>query len=92
MSKLIEVYIETYSNDPEFIAEEIMLAFGEKVYQLMQKEGVTKKELSKRTGLSTATLRKVLNDYNPNVKLLALVKIATALDCKVKIVLVEAIK
>jgi predicted transcriptional regulator len=68
MSKLIEVYIETYSNDPEFIAEEIMLAFGEKEYQLMQKEGVTKKELSKRTGLSTATLRKVLNDYNPNVK------------------------
>ncbi|MEN8493547.1 helix-turn-helix transcriptional regulator [Dehalococcoides sp. THU3] len=87
MSKLIEEYIEKYSNDAEFIAGGIVLGFSERVYQLKKQAGITNKELAKRTELSSGTLSKILYRDNPNVKLSMLVKIAMALGCEMSIVL-----
>lgn len=75
---------ESYKNDPAFVAEELTLGVMGDLSQAITEQGLTRRELAQKMGLSPAHVSQVLNG-KPNVTLLTLAKFAVALDLKVSV-------
>lgn len=76
--------IEKFKDDPEFIAEGIILEFTEKIVSIMQEKNINRAELAKRLGVSKAFVTKLLNG-NPNLTIKSMVSIAKTLGCELNI-------
>jgi len=76
--------LDTFANDPEFLAEEAILEFTEKLVAKMQEQKVSRAELAKRLDVSKAFVTKLLNG-NPNMTIKTMVSIAAVLDCRLNL-------
>ncbi len=70
--------VEQYRDDPEYIAEKLVLDIIGDLCRAMEEQSVTKAELAQRLGTSPAFVSQVLNG-KPNMTLLTLAKFAAAL-------------
>ena len=76
-----ELY-ERYQSDPEYLTEEIKLAFTEELADLMDQSGVSRADLARRLGTSRAYVTKIFRgQFNPTVE--TLVKLALAANGRV---------
>jgi len=76
--------VEALQDDPEFIAERLLIELNEQVCVLMEQGGVTRAKLAERLGCSRAYVSKLLNGVS-NVSLLTLVRLAQALDGEIEV-------
>lgn len=76
--------VKEFENDPDFIAEGLLLQINEEICRLMDQEGITRVEFARRLGVSRQFVTKLLKG-NANVTLLTLVKIATALSMQLSV-------
>jgi len=78
--------LEESRNRPDFIADEMALQIVADVYKAMLREGLTKKQLAERIGVSPAFVSQVLNG-KPNMTLVTVAKFALALnlDCHIEL-------
>lgn len=67
-----------FENDPEFIAEELVLEIIASLNKAMNERGITRRELAARLGTSPSFVSEVLNG-KPNLTLLTLCRFAEAL-------------
>ncbi|MEO0075794.1 MAG: helix-turn-helix transcriptional regulator [candidate division WOR-3 bacterium] len=77
-------YLEKFKDDVEFITEEVIIEFTEKIVDRMEKLNLSRTELAKKLGVSKAFITKILNG-NPNLTVKTMVSIAKALECKLDI-------
>lgn len=82
--KWFEEKIEKFKDDPEFIAEGVILAFTEKIVAIMKEQDINRTELARRLGVSKAFITKLLNG-NPNLTIKSMVSIAKILGCDLNI-------
>ena len=69
-------------NDPEYLLEEVKLAFAEELSRLLEEQGVSRSQLAERLGTSRAYVTRILRtDYNLTAE--TMVKVALALDARV---------
>lgn len=69
-------------NDPEYLLEEVKLAFAEELCRLLEEQGVSRTQLAERLGTSRAYVTRILRtDYNLTAE--TMVKVALALDARV---------
>ena len=78
-TKNLTEFLKEYKNDPEFLAEEIILDIMEKVSTIMERKKITKAELAKKLDTSKAYITKLLSG-NPNITILTLAKLTIALE------------
>jgi len=76
--------LDKFANDPEFLAEEAILEFTEKLVAKMQEQKVSRAELAKRLDVSKSFITKLLNG-NPNMTIKTMVAIAAMLDCRLNL-------
>jgi plasmid maintenance system antidote protein VapI len=76
--------LEQHENDPVFLTERLILAINEKICRLMDEQNVGRAELARRLGVPRQFVTRMLNG-TPNVTLLTLVKVATALGAQIEI-------
>jgi transcriptional regulator with XRE-family HTH domain len=80
--KKLEQYWDELKTDPVFIAESLVVDIVENVIEIMESQRISNSELARRLGTSKAYISKILNG-NPNMTILTLSKIASALNVKV---------
>jgi transcriptional regulator with XRE-family HTH domain len=69
-------------NDPEYLLEEVKLAFAEELCRLLEEQGISRTQLAERLGTSRAYVTRILRtDYNLTAE--TMVKVALALDARV---------
>jgi transcriptional regulator with XRE-family HTH domain len=69
-------------SDPEYLVEEVKLAFAEELCRLLEEQGVSRTQLAERLGTSRAYITRILRtDYNLTAE--TMVKVALALDARV---------
>lgn len=83
-STVIEQLLEEYKDDPDFVAEELVLALGESITSCMEQRHLNRAELARRLGVSKAYVTKLL-DGKPNMTLRTLASIAVALDADIRL-------
>ena len=76
--------LREYRDNPEFLAEGLILEFNEEICRLMEDQGLSRADLARRLGVKRPAITRMLNG-SPNVTLLTLVKFATALNRKLSI-------
>lgn len=76
--------LREYRDDPEFLAEGLILEFNEEICRLMEDQGLSRADLARRLGVKRPAITRMLNG-SPNVTLLTLVKFTTALNRKLSI-------
>jgi transcriptional regulator with XRE-family HTH domain len=81
-STWFEGKLSQFGNDLDFVTEEKILQFNEKVVNKMVEKGITRVELAKRLGVSKPFVTKLLNG-NPNMTMKTMVNISMALDCNI---------
>jgi transcriptional regulator with XRE-family HTH domain len=84
MSQLtaFERLLEEFRNDPDFVAEQLVLIVGEAMVECMGFRGMRRADLAKQMGVSKAYITKLLNG-KPNVTLRTLAHVAVALGANV---------
>ena len=82
--------VEKYKNDPEFRVDALILKINEDLCRLMEEQQISRAELARRLGVHRQFITKLLNGM-PNLTLLTLVKVATALNYHVNFHLVPDI-
>jgi len=73
--------LDEYRDDPEFVLESLILDINEQICAAMDRQGVNRRELAQRVGVSRQHITKLLNG-SVNVTLRTLVKIACALESR----------
>ncbi len=73
-----------FEKDLDFITEEAIIEFNEKIVEKMKERGLNNTKLAKLMGVSKPFVSKLLNG-NPNMTLKTMVNIAEALDCNIYI-------
>ena len=76
--------LDKYADDPEFLTEEAILDFTEKLVTKMEELKVSRTELAKRLNVSKAFVTKLLNG-NPNMTIKTMVSISNVLGCKLNL-------
>jgi transcriptional regulator with XRE-family HTH domain len=76
--------LDRFADDPEFLTEEAILDFTEKLVAKMEELKVSRAELAKRLKVSKAFITKLLNG-NPNMTIRTMVSISNALDCRLNL-------
>lgn len=76
--------LETFREDAEFYAEELILDLTEQIVAAMKELGVNRTELAARMGVSKAFVTKLLRG-NTNVTLKTMASLARSLGCNVNI-------
>jgi transcriptional regulator with XRE-family HTH domain len=76
--------VRSIENTPEFLLEEVKLAFAEELSRLLEEQGVSRRQLAERLGTSRAYVTRILRtDYNLTAE--TMVKVALALDARVSL-------
>ncbi len=75
-------WIEELKASGEYYSESIRIEVAESIYELMEKQGVTKAELARRLNTSRGYITKLLQG-NKNLTLDSICKVAHALGCKI---------
>ena len=81
--KWFDKRIEHLKTDPEFLSEQLILKLNEEICRVMEEQGISRAELARRLGVQRQFITKLLNGM-PNLTLITLVKIATALGVQVE--------
>lgn len=76
--------LETFREDAEFYAEELILDLTEQIVAAMKELGVNRTELAARMGVSKAFVTKLLRG-NTNVTLKTMASLARSLGCNINI-------
>jgi plasmid maintenance system antidote protein VapI len=84
----LERYSQEYKEDPEFIAEGMSIKIVEEMLELMEHKDLNQSWLAQKLGVSRAHISKILN-APPNMTLLTIAKIATALGATPDVSLAE---
>ena len=79
-----EKYVQEYQNDPEFIADGLAVDIIEQLLALLKKKGLTQSWLAEQMDVSKAHISKLLS-APPNMTLITLAKIASALGVSPKV-------
>jgi len=66
---------------PSFLTEQLLLEINEQFCRIMDEQRISRTELAERIGVKRQFITRILNG-NPNITLLTLVKVATALNAK----------
>jgi len=76
--------LDTYKNDPEYIAEGKILAITEKIVARMEELGINRADLAERLNVSKAYITKLLRG-DVNFTLKSLIALAAALEADITI-------
>ncbi len=76
--------LKRYEDDPAFLTERLVLEINEEICRVMDEQDMSRSELARRLGVSRQFITRLLNG-NPNLTLLTLVKIATALGARINV-------
>lgn len=76
-----------YENDPEYVAEGLLIDINEQIVRMLTSKEITRTRLAKMLDVSTAYITKLLNG-NENLTIKQLVRLAVALDCCVDVAFV----
>ena len=74
--------LETLKTDPAFMTEQLMLVITEKLCEIMAAQGINRAELAEHMGVKPQFITRILNG-SPNMTLLTLMRIASALNAQV---------
>lgn len=72
---------------PSFLTEQLLIEINEEFCRIMEEQRISRAELAERMGVKPQFITRILNG-NPNITLLTLVKVATALHAKLGFALV----
>lgn len=78
--------LKKYENDPELIAEGVLISLNEQIVKLMEEKKVSRVQLAKRLNCSPAYITKLLNG-NENLTIKKITQIACALETGIEITL-----
>lgn len=81
---LIEVKIEQFRDDPDFVAHQILLDLNEQILGRMDELGLRNKDLADLLGVSRSYVSRLL-DGRPNLTIRSLAAIAIALDTQLTV-------
>lgn len=71
-------------NDPQFVAEELKLAFADDLVRLLEARGLKQTELAEKLGTNRGYITRVLDtEYNLTIETMA--RIALALDARISL-------
>jgi transcriptional regulator with XRE-family HTH domain len=76
--------LEESKKDPDYQIERLLLEINEKILEILEGKGLTKKAFAEKLGVSSAYITKLLNG-RPNLTLKSLIKIALTLNVKLKV-------
>lgn len=76
--------LEQYKDDIDFLTEEAIIEFNEKIVKRLKELNLSRTELANKLGVSKAFITKLLNG-NPNLTIKTMVSIAKALDCNLEL-------
>ncbi len=83
-----EEKLDEFKDDPEFIAETLVLGVIACLNKALRVQGMTRSELAKRLGTSPAFVSSALNG-KPNMTLLTLAKFTAALNLSVSVAVTD---
>lgn len=75
-------HLASLMTKPSFLTEQLLLEINEEFCRIMDEQGISRSELAERIGVKRQFITRILNG-NPNITLLTLVKVATALNAKI---------
>lgn len=78
--------LDKFKDDVDFLTEEAILEFTEKIVCRMEEIKMSRSEFAEKLGVSKAFITKLLNG-NPNLTIKTMVSIAKALNCKLELAL-----
>lgn len=76
--------LDKYKDDIDFLTEEAIIEFNEKIVKRLKELNLSRTELANKLGVSKAFITKLLNG-NPNLTIKTMVNIAKALDCNLEL-------
>ena len=79
--------LEKYKDDPEYIAEGLLIEITEQILIILEKKKMTRSQLAVKLKCSNAYITKLLSG-SQNLTLKKLVDIAVKLDCSIDLALV----
>jgi len=79
--------LDKYRDDPEYVAEGLLIDINEQIVELLESKKVTRSELAQKLGVSNAYITKLLNG-NENLTIKQLVRLVVALGCSVDVAIV----
>ena len=77
--------LKSHRSDPESTLEGLVFDLSCELKELMEKKGITKKELARRMGVSPAYITKILSGSNVSLKTVARVLVAMEADVTLKL-------
>lgn len=81
---VVEQLVEKFRDDPDYVAEQMVLAFGESMVECMSQRQFNRAELANRMGVSKAYITRILNG-KPNMTIRTMAGIAVALKAKLDV-------
>ncbi len=76
--------LDKYKDDIDFLTEEAIIDFNEKIVKRLKDLNMSRVELANKLGVSKAFVTKLLNG-NPNLTIKTMISIVKALDCKLEL-------
>ena len=80
--EMFQQQLATLMTKPSFMTEQLLLEINEQFCRIMNEQSISRSELADRIGVKRQFITRILNG-NPNITLLTLVKVATALNAKI---------
>jgi hypothetical protein len=77
----LDVYVEEFEKDPDYIAQTLALQITEQAIELMQESNVSRTKLAELMGVSKAYVTRLLN-APPNLTLRSIAQLALVLGTK----------
>jgi len=84
LSEEFHEYLEEDKKDPDYQIERLLLEINEKILEILEEKGLTRKAFAEKLGVSSAYITKLLNG-RPNLTLKSLIKIALTLNVKLRV-------
>lgn len=81
--KIFRNKLEAYEHDPEYILHSFLFEINEEICKALEKNDLNKKQFAERLNVKPAYISKLLNGQ-PNLSIKSLIKIALALNLKLR--------
>jgi transcriptional regulator with XRE-family HTH domain len=75
--------LKNYENDPEYILHSLLFEINEEICKALKKNNLNNKQFAERLSVKPAYVSKLLNGQ-PNLSIKSLIKIAVALNLKLR--------